>query len=55
MDGTSRSAWAAQESGYGKKDFKSDAERVAFLFELHQKYTSLLPGDTKPARRRKRR
>ncbi len=43
----------AVDAPYGKKSFASDAERVAFLFELYQKYTSLLPGDTKPARRRK--
>jgi hypothetical protein len=34
---------AAVAAAYGKKGFKSDAERVAFLFELYQKYTSLLP------------
>jgi len=43
----------AVDTAYGKKSFASDAERVAFLFELYQKYTSLLPGDTKPARRPK--
>lgn len=25
--------------------FKTEAERVAFLFELYQKYTSLLPPE----------
>lgn len=35
------------DASYGRKSFASDAERVAFLFELYQKYTSLLPGDTK--------
>jgi len=30
------------DAAYGKKTFKNDAERVAFLFELHQHYTSLL-------------
>ena len=40
----------AVDVAYGKKSFASDAERIAFLFELHQKYTSLLPGDTKPRR-----
>lgn len=34
---------AAVDAAYGKKNFKNDAERVAFLFELYQKYTSLLP------------
>ena len=36
----------------GRKSYKSDAERVAFLFELYQKYTSLLPSEKpKPKRR----
>jgi len=34
----------AVDAAYGKKTFSSDAERVAFLFELYRKYTSLLPG-----------
>lgn len=29
----------------GRKSFKNDTERVAFLFELHQKYTSILPSE----------
>ena len=33
----------AYEASGGKKSYKSDAERVAFLFELYQRYTSLLP------------
>lgn len=37
----------AVERAYGKKNFASDAERVAFLFELYQKYTSLLPSQSK--------
>jgi hypothetical protein len=42
----------AYEAGGGKKSYKSDAERVAFLFELYQKYTSLLPSEKpKPKRR----
>ena len=42
----------AYEPSGGKKSYKSDAERVAFLFELYQKYTSLLPADkSKPKRR----
>lgn len=40
----------AVDAAYGKKKFSSDAERVAFLFELYQKHTSLLPSDTKPRR-----
>ncbi len=34
---------AYQPSG-GKKSFASDPERVAFLFDLYQRITSLLPG-----------
>ncbi len=30
----------AVDAAYGQKDFKTEAERVAFLFELYQKYTS---------------
>jgi hypothetical protein len=43
----------AYEVSGGKKHYKSDAERVAFLFELYQKYTSLLPTDTKKPKSRK--
>jgi hypothetical protein len=43
----------AYEASGGKKSYKSDAERVAFLFELYQRYTSLLPADTKKSRSRK--
>ena len=43
---------AAVDAAYGKKNFKSDAERVAFLFTLYQKYTSLLPAE-KVVKRRK--
>lgn len=42
----------AYELSDGRKTYKSDAERVAFLFELYQKYTSLLPAaPAKPGRR----
>lgn len=44
----------AYERSGGKKSYKSDAERVAFLFELYQKYTSLLPAE-KPQIKRKAR
>ena len=37
---------AAVDAAYGKKTFKNDAERVAFLFTLYQQYTSLLPAET---------
>ena len=40
---------AAVDASYaknsGKKTFKNDAERVAFLFTLYQQYTSLLPAE----------
>ncbi len=42
---------AAVDKAYGKSAFKSDAERVAFLFERYQALTSLLPAEKKPARR----
>jgi hypothetical protein len=41
----------AVHAAYGKTNFKTEAERVAFLFELYQKYTSLFPPE-KPKRRR---
>ena len=44
----------AYESCGGKKSYKSDAERVAFLFELYQKYTSLLPVEPKGRKQRTR-
>jgi hypothetical protein len=43
---------AAVDAAYGKKNFRNDAERVAFLFELYQQYTSLLPGVGKPKSKR---
>ena len=44
---------AAVDAAYGRRSFRNDAERVAFLFELYRRYTSLLPSATsKPARRR---
>ena len=42
---------AAVDAAYGRKGFRNDAERVAFLFELYQRYTSLLP---QPAAKPKR-
>ena len=44
---------AAVDAAYGKKNFKNDAERVAFLFELYRKYTTLLPAAGVPAAKRK--
>ena len=46
---------AAVDAAYGRKSFKNDAERVSFLFNLYQKYTSLLPGTTDTTRKRKSR
>jgi type I restriction-modification system DNA methylase subunit len=43
---------AAYQPSGGKKTYASDAERVAFLFELYQRITSLLPVPaTKKARK----
>ena len=42
----------AYEASGGKKTYKSDAERVAFLFELYQKYTSLLPAAAAKTKRK---
>jgi hypothetical protein len=48
---------AAVDAAYalcgGKKTWKNDAERVAFLFELYQRVTSLVPAE-KPKVRKKR-
>jgi hypothetical protein len=43
----------AVDAAYGKKGFATDAERVAFLFDLYRQYASLLPAA--PAKRRTRR
>lgn len=44
----------AVDAAYGKRVFKTDAERVAFLFERYQHLTSLLPvAKAKKARSRK--
>jgi len=42
----------AVDAAYGKTNFQTEAQRVAFLFELYQKYTSLF-APQKPQRRRK--
>lgn len=47
---------AAVDAAYhapGRKAFKSDAERVAFLFERYRQLTSLLPADAAPKPRRR--
>jgi type I restriction-modification system DNA methylase subunit len=41
----------AVDTAYGKRNFKSDADRVAFLFERYQALTSLLPATARPRRR----
>ncbi|MFM8901043.1 MAG: DNA methyltransferase [Burkholderiales bacterium] len=41
----------AVDAAYGRKGFKSDAERVAFLFEQYQRITSLLPAERPTLRR----
>ncbi len=41
----------AVDAAYGKTNFKTEAERVVFLFELYQKYTSLLPVEKVKKRR----
>lgn len=43
----------AVDAAYGYKGKSTDAERVAFLFELYQKYTSLFPA-APPAKRGRR-
>lgn len=44
----------AVDTTYGKTNFKTEAERVAFLFELYQKYTaSLLPSEKSKKSKRK--
>jgi hypothetical protein len=45
---------AAYVGGTARKGFRSDAERVALLFELYQRYTSLLPMASKPKATRAR-
>jgi len=42
---------AVVDKAYGKSGFKSDAERVVFLFQRYQALTSLLPTE-KPTKRR---
>jgi hypothetical protein len=43
----------AVDTAYGKTGFKSEAERVAFLFERYQQLTSLLPTSGKSGKTRK--
>ena len=44
----------AVDAAYGRRDFASEAERVAFLFDLYQRYTAQSPaapttGQPRPA------
>ncbi len=41
------------DAAYRKRRIATDSERVAFLFELHNKYTTLLPGRERGGNRRK--
>jgi hypothetical protein len=45
---------AAYVSQGGKRSWRSDAERVAFLFERYAALTSLLPAPAVPAKRARR-
>jgi hypothetical protein len=45
----------AVDAAYGRKGFASDADRVALLFELYHKYTSMLTAPEKPLRRKRKR
>lgn len=45
----------AVDAIYGKKNLSSDADRVAYLFDLYQKYTTLLPVSEKPKRSTRKR
>ncbi len=40
----------AVDTAYGRKSFASDAERIAFLFELYQTYTTFLPSERKASK-----
>ncbi|MBZ0088987.1 MAG: DNA methylase, partial [Thermoanaerobaculia bacterium] len=44
----------AVDAAYGYKGKPTDAERVAFLFELYQKYTSLFQAEGSGRKRGKR-
>ncbi|MBB5189278.1 hypothetical protein HNQ57_003581 [Zhongshania antarctica] len=49
-----RAVDAAYVPSGGKKSWDTEAERVAFLFELYQKITSLLPVEKKKSKARKK-
>jgi len=43
----------AVDAAYGRTNFKSEAERVAFLFTLYEKLTSLFPAEKGTTRKRR--
>jgi hypothetical protein len=43
----------AVDTAYGKTGFKTETERVAFLFERYQQLTAPLAAIEKPARQKK--
>ena len=45
--------FAAHAAEGAKKSWRNDADRVAFLFTLYQKFTSLLPVDSAKSKRAK--
>ena len=45
---------AAVDAAYTRKKFSGDADRVAFLFDLYQQITSLLPKETAKKKRKAR-
>ncbi|MBB5189242.1 hypothetical protein HNQ57_003545 [Zhongshania antarctica] len=49
-----RAVDAAYVPSCGKKSWDTEAERVAFLFELYQKIASLLPVEKKKPKARKK-
>jgi len=44
---------AAVDAAYGRKAFSTEAERVAFLFELYRKITAPLVPAVRPVRARR--
>ncbi|MGH8225549.1 MAG: type IIL restriction-modification enzyme MmeI, partial [Gammaproteobacteria bacterium] len=55
LDRAVDAAYACPEPGRrGKRSFASEADRIAFLFDLYNQYTTLLPAVPKPRRRARR-
>lgn len=44
----------AVDAAYGKRDFKTETDRVAFLFDRYQKLIGLLPLESTPTKRAKK-